>query len=160
MLGAALYCVEVIMERLDATDERILAELVEDARATYAEIGEQVNLSAPAVKRRVDRMLDSGVIRGFTTVVDRSALGWETEAYVQVFRHGTIAPDELRRAWIDIPEVVSAATVTGTADAMLHVLARDMRHLEEALEKIRSAADVERSESIVVLTNVIDRMRG
>jgi len=160
MLGAALYCVEVITERLDATDERILAELVEDARATYAEIGEQVNLSAPAVKRRVDRMLDSGVIRGFTTVVDRSALGWETEAYVQVFRHGTIAPDELRKAWIDIPEVVSAATVTGTADAMLHVLARDMRHLEEALEKIRSAADVERSESIVVLTNVIDRMRG
>ena len=148
------------MERLDATDERILAELVEDARATYAEIGEQVNLSAPAVKRRVDRMLDSGVIRGFTTVVDRSALGWETEAYVQVFRHGTISPDELRKAWIDIPEVISAATVTGTADAMLHVLARDMRHLEEALEKIRSAADVERSESIVVLTNVIDRMRG
>ena len=148
------------MERLDATDERILAELVEDARATYAEIGEQVNLSAPAVKRRVDRMLDSGVIRGFTTVVDRSALGWETEAYVQVFRHGTISPDELRKAWIDIPEVISAATVTGTADAMLHVLARDMRHLEEVLEKIRSAADVERSESIVVLTNVIDRMRG
>ena len=58
---------------------------------------------------------------------------------MQVFRHGTIAPDELRKAWIDIPEVVSAATVTGTADAMLHVLARDMRHLEEALERIRSA---------------------
>jgi DNA-binding Lrp family transcriptional regulator len=148
------------MERLDDTDERILAELAEDARATYAEIGQRVNLSAPAVKRRVDRMLDNGVIRGFTTVVDRNALGWNTEAYVQVFRHGTIAPDELRKAWIDIPEVVSAATVTGTADAMLHVLARDMRHLEEALERIRSAADVERSESIVVLTNIIDRMRG
>jgi DNA-binding Lrp family transcriptional regulator len=148
------------MERLDATDELILAELAEDARATYAEIGGRVNLSAPAVKRRVDRMLDSGVIRGFTTVVDRNALGWNTEAYVQVFRHGTVAPDELRKAWIDIPDVVSAATVTGTADAILHVLARDMRHLEEALERIRSAADVERSESIVVLTNVIDRMRG
>jgi DNA-binding Lrp family transcriptional regulator len=152
--------VEITVERLDDTDERILAELAEDARATYAEIGERVNLSAPAVKRRVDRMLDSGVIRGFTTVVDRSALGWNTEAYVQVFRHGTVAPDELRKAWIDIPEVVSAATVTGTADAILHVLARDMRHLEEALERIRSAADVERSESIVVLTNIIDRMRG
>jgi DNA-binding Lrp family transcriptional regulator len=100
------------------------------------------------------------VIRGFTTVVDRSALGWTTEAYVQVFRHGTIAPEQLRAAWIDIPEVISAATVTGTADAMLHVLARDMRHLEEALERIRSAADVERSESIVVLTNIIDRDRS
>jgi DNA-binding Lrp family transcriptional regulator len=148
------------MERLDGTDELILAELAQDARATYAEIGQRVNLSAPAVKRRVDRMLDSGVIRGFTTVVDRNALGWNTEAYVQVFRHGTVAPDELRKAWVDIPEVVSAATVTGTADAILHVLARDMRHLEEALERIRSAANVERSESIVVLTNVIDRMRG
>jgi len=148
------------MDRLDGTDERILAELANDARATYAEIGERVSLSAPAVKRRVDRLLDSGVIRGFTTVVDRSALGWNTEAYVQVFRHGTIAPEQLRAAWIDIPEVISAATVTGTADAMLHVLARDMRHLEEALERIRSAADVERSESIVVLTNIIDRDRS
>jgi DNA-binding Lrp family transcriptional regulator len=160
MRTAAIYCVEAWMERLDGTDEAILAELAQDARATYAEIGQRVSLSAPAVKRRVDRMLDSGVIRGFTTVVDRNALGWNTEAYVQVFRHGTIAPDELRKAWIAIPEVVSAATVTGTADAMLHVLARDMRHLEEALERIRSAADVERSESIVVLTNIIDRMRG
>ena len=148
------------MERLDETDERILAELAQDARATYAEVGLRVNLSAPAVKRRVDRMLDSGVIRGFTTVVDRNAVGWNTEAYVQVFRHGTVAPDELRKAWVDIPEVVSAATVTGTADAILHVLARDMQHLEEALERIRSAADVERSESIVVLTNIIDRVRS
>ena len=145
------------MDRLDETDERILAELVEHARATFADIGARVNLSAPAVKRRVDRMLAAGVIRGFTAVVDRNALGWNTEAYVQVYCQGTIAPDQLRRAWVDIPEVISAATVTGTADAILHVLARDMRHLEAALERIRSSADIERSESIVVLTNLIDR---
>ncbi|MGK2879484.1 MAG: Lrp/AsnC family transcriptional regulator [Mycobacterium sp.] len=145
------------MDRLDDTDERILAKLTENARATFADIGERVNLSAPAVKRRVDRMLDSGVIRSFTTVIDRNALGWTTEAYVQVYCHGTIAPDQLRRAWVDIPEVVSAATVTGTSDAILHVLARDMRHLESALELIRSSADIERSESIVVLSNIIDR---
>jgi len=145
---------------VDETDERILGVLAEDARATYAEIGAQVNLSAPAVKRRVDRMLADGVIRGFTTVVDRNVLGWNTEAYVQVFCHGTIAPDELRAAWVDIPEVVGAATVTGTADAILHVLARDMRHLEEALERIRASADIERSESIVVLSNIIERARG
>ena len=148
------------MDRLDDTDERILAELTQHARATFAEIGQTVNLSAPAVKRRVDRMLDKGVIKGFTTVVDRNALGWKTEAYVQVFCHGTIAPDQLRAAWVDMPEVVSAATVTGTSDAMLHVLARDMRHLESALERIRASADIERSESIVVLSNLIDRMRS
>ena len=53
--------------------------------------------------------------------------------------------------------MVSAATVTGTSDAILHVLARDMQHLEEALERIRSSADIERSESIVVLSNIIER---
>ncbi|MFN8087872.1 MAG: Lrp/AsnC family transcriptional regulator [Mycobacterium sp.] len=148
------------MDRLDDTDEHILAELADNSRATFAEIGARVNLSAPAVKRRVDRMLDLGVIRGFTTVIDRSALGWNTEAFVQVFCQGTIAPDQLRAAWIDIPEVVSAATVTGTADAILHVLARDMQHLESALEKIRATSAVERSESIVVLSNLIDRSRS
>ncbi len=145
------------MDRFDDIDERILAELAEHARATFAEIGERVNLSAPAVKRRVDRMLDRGVIKGFTTVIDRNVLGWNTEAYVQVFCHGTIAPERLRAAWVDIPEVVSAATVTGASDAILHVLARDMQHLEEALERIRSSAEVERSESIVVLSNLIER---
>lgn len=146
--------------RIDETDELILTALAENARATFAEIGEHVRLSAPAVKRRVDRLLDAGVIRGFTTVIDRNALGWNTEAFVQVYCHGTIAPDELRRAWVDIPEVVSAATVTGTSDAILHVLARDMSHLEVALERIRSSADIERSESIVVLSNLINRAAG
>jgi DNA-binding Lrp family transcriptional regulator len=148
------------MDRLDGTDEEILAELAQHARATFAEIGERANLSAPAVKRRIDRMLDNGVIRGFTTVIDRDALGWNTEAYVQVYCHGRISPEELRRAWIDIPEVVSAATVTGTADAILRVLARDMRHLEDALERIRTAAAIDRTESIVVLSNLIDRSRA
>lgn len=149
--------VAISMDRLDETDELILAELAEHARATFAEIGERVNLSAPAVKRRVDRLLDNGVIRGFTTVIDRQAVGWTTEAYVQVYCHGTISPDQLRAAWVSMPEVVSAATVTGTSDAILHVLARDMRHLESTLEQIRNSADIERSESIVVLSNLIDR---
>jgi DNA-binding Lrp family transcriptional regulator len=164
LLRQMSYCGNLLcggaMDRLDGIDEQILAELAQHARATFAEIGERVNLSAPAVKRRVDRMLDSGVIRGFTTVIDRSAVGWNTEAYVQVYCHGRISPDELRRAWIDIPEVVSAATATGTADAILRVLAHDMRHLEDALERIRTSADIERTESIVVLSNLIDRSRA
>lgn len=60
---------------MDDLDHQILAALVADARATYAEIGAVVGLSAPAVKRRVDKLLDSGVIRGFTAVVDPEVLG-------------------------------------------------------------------------------------
>jgi DNA-binding Lrp family transcriptional regulator len=148
------------VENVDETDEAILTELANNARATFAEIGQRVNLSAPAVKRRVDRLVAAGVIRGFTTIVDRNVIGWGTEAYVQVYCHGTITPAQLRQAWEDIPEVVAAATVTGTSDAILHLLTRDMRHLEEVLERIRGSAAIERSESIVVLSNIIERRRG
>src|ERR1700742_318688 len=133
-----------VMDRLDGIDEQILAELAQHARATFAEIGERVRLSAPAVKRRVDRML----------------VGRTAQDYLPVYCPGRISAEELQRAWIDIPEVVSAATVTGTADAILRVLAHDMRHLEDALERIRTSADIERSESIVVLSNLIDRSRA
>ena len=71
-------------DRLDPLDRQIIGCLTRDARATYAVIGEEVGLSAPAVKRRVDRLLAEGVIRGFTALLDPQALGWTTEAYVAV----------------------------------------------------------------------------
>jgi DNA-binding Lrp family transcriptional regulator len=55
---------------LDDIDQRIVARLRDDARASFAEIGSAVGLSAPAVKRRVDRLRAAGVITGFTAVVD------------------------------------------------------------------------------------------
>jgi DNA-binding Lrp family transcriptional regulator len=142
---------------MDSLDERILLHLVRNARATFAEIGADVRLSAPAVKRRVDRLLQDGSITGFTTIVDPSALGWDTEAYVQVYCKGTITPESLRAIWEPIPEVVSASTVTGAPDAILKVRARDVRHLEQALEQIRGADSVDHTESIIVLTRLVER---
>src|ERR671917_473098 len=136
---------------MDGTDERILMALVRNARSTFAEIGAEVGLSAPAVKRRVDRLQADGTISGFTTIVDPSALGWGTEAYVQVYCKGTISPEALQRIWEPIPEVVSASTVTGQPDAILRVRARDVRHLERALERIRGDESIDHTESIIVL---------
>ncbi|MAU80481.1 Lrp/AsnC family transcriptional regulator [Gordonia sp. Z-3] len=145
------------MRELDELDEKVLACLTRDARATYAQIGDVVGLSAPAVKRRVDRLVEDGVVKGFTIVIDPYAMQWTTEAYVQVSCRGNISPQALKDAWEPIPEVVSAATITGQADAILRVRARDVRHLEQALERIRSAGPVDHSESIIVLSQLIDR---
>ena len=60
--------------QIDETDQQIIASLVEDARASYAEIGTRVALSAPAVKRRVDRLRAGKVIRGYTAIIDPAAL--------------------------------------------------------------------------------------
>jgi DNA-binding Lrp family transcriptional regulator len=142
---------------MDSVDERILLHLVRNARATFAEIGAEVKLSAPAVKRRVDRLLADGAIAGFTTIVDPAALGWGTEAYVQVYCKGTISPEALRETWEPIPEVVSASTVTGQPDAILRVRARDVQHLEQALERIRGGDTIDHTESIIVLSRLVER---
>ena len=72
-------------DALDAIDHKIVALLVENARRSYDDIGQRVSLSAPAVKRRVDRLRDDGAVRGFTAVVDHAALGAQTEALVELF---------------------------------------------------------------------------
>lgn len=142
---------------MDAIDHQVLSALMRDGRATYAEIGDEVGLSAPAVKRRVDRLRASGAIRGFTALVDPAALGWTAEAYVQVFCQGIVAPEELRRSLERVPEVLSACTVSGAADALLHMAARSIRDLEDAMERVRAEAKVIRTESVIVLSRLIDR---
>ncbi len=144
---------------MDDLDRRIVGYLLRNARATFAEIGEEVSLSAPAVKRRVDRLVASGAIRGFTALIDPAVLGWQTEAYVEVYCKGTVSPGDLRRSLETVPEVVSACTVSGSADALIHVLASDVRHLEQALERIRDEHNVDHTESVIVLSRLIDRSR-
>ncbi len=141
---------------LDQLDRAIIRELVEDARATYAEIGQRVGLSAPAVKRRVDRLLEKGAIRGFTARVDPAALGWTTEAYVELFCRGKTSPADIAMAVAHSPEIVSACTITGEADALLHIRATDVRHVERVIERIASEEFVVRTKSAIVLSRLVE----
>ena len=145
---------------MDVIDQQVISCLLKNGRATYAEIGDVVGLSAPAVKRRVDRLLESGTVKGFTAVVDPTALGWTTEAYVELYCKGTVSPLELRRSLESVPEVVGACTVSGAADALLHMLAADIGHLEKAIERVRDHAHVDHTESVIVLSRLLDRPRG
>ena len=144
---------------MDAIDEKVIGCLLHDGRATLAEIGSQVGLSAPAVKRRIDRLIDTGAIRGFTAQIDPEVLGWRTEAYVELYCKGTVAPQDLRRRLERVPEVVGAVTVSGAADALVHMLASDVKQLERALERIREEPNVDHTRSVIVLSRLIDRPR-
>lgn len=144
---------------MDDLDRAVVSCLLRDARATYNEIGAEVGLSAPAVKRRVDRLLATGAVRGFTALVDPDVLGWATEAYIEVYCKGTVAPEDLRRSLSAVPEVVGAATVTGAADALVHMLAEDIPHLERAIERVRDEPNVDHTVSVIVLSRLIERPR-
>src|SRR5689334_4537774 len=89
---------------MDVINRRILSHLLRNGRATFQQVGAEVGLSAPAVKRRVDALLSSGKIKGFTALVDPGALGWTTEAYVEVYYRGNVSTADLKRSLEHIPQ--------------------------------------------------------
>ena len=122
---------------MDDADRKILALLADDARRSYGDIGVQVALSAPAVKRRVDRMRASGALRGFTTVVDHSALGEATEALVELFYAPGTLLDEVAESLRGHPEVVEAWSVTGEPDAIARVRTRSQVVMSALVDRAR-----------------------
>ena len=145
------------MARLDEIDHQIVALLREHARRSFADIGARVALSAPAVKRRVDRLEAEGVIRAYAAVVDPAALGWGTHAVVALFCEGRMSAGEVRAAVQDHPEVAAAYTVAGEASAILHLRATDTLHLEQALERLRDRPGVIRTQTQVLLSTLFER---
>jgi DNA-binding Lrp family transcriptional regulator len=142
---------------MDEIDHRIVALLRENARRSFQDIGERVALSAPAVKRRVDRLERDGVIRGYSANVDPSAIGWNTHAFVELFCEGAMSGEQVRQAVGDHPEVEAAYTIAGAPSAILHLRASDTQHLEQALERVRDTPGVIRTQTQVVLSTLFER---
>lgn len=139
----------------DELDRKIITALMANARTSFAEIGAAIGLSATAVKRRVDRLRETGVITGFTATVKPAALGWRTEAYVEVYCEGAAPPRRLAEVVRNHPEITAAMTVTGGADALLHVRAVDVEHFEEVLERIRVEPFIRKTVSYMVLSHLL-----
>jgi DNA-binding Lrp family transcriptional regulator len=141
----------------DQIDEHIVALMRVDARRSFRDVGRQVGLSAPAVKRRVDRLEAAGVIRGYAALVDPAAFGWGARGLVSLYCEGRMTAGEVRAAVAPHPEVAAAYTLAGQASAALHVVARDTVHLEQALERIRAAPGVTGTQTQIVLSTLFER---
>ena len=142
---------------MDDTDRRIVALLREDARRSFQDIGGHVHLSAPAVKRRIDRLERDGVILGYTAVVDPQAFGWQSEAFVDLYCEGGMPGEAIKNAVSGEPGVVAAHTVAGEASALLRVRAADTADLESCLERIRATEGITRTVTEVVLSTLFER---
>ena len=145
---------EVITLRLDDVDHKILAQLMEDGRTSFAALGKRIGLSTAATKRRVDRLVRDGAIRRFTAEPELAVLGWSIEAFVELYCDGRVPPDRMREMVRTIPEVVEAYTVTGESDGILRVRAADTAHLEKVLGVIRNSPGVTRTRSSLVLSRL------
>lgn len=120
---------------LDAIDRRLLAQLQQDARATAQALSEAAHLSPAQANRRHRRLEEAGVIQRYEARLSAAALGLNVVAFVHVtMERGHVAQIADFKALIgDLPQVQECYAVTGDADYVLKVVARDLKSLSDFL---------------------------
>ena len=143
--------------QIDDLDRQIVAELVRDARQSYAVIGERVGLSASAVKRRTDRLSHNGAIIGFSAVLNPEVAG-KTEAFVELYCRDPLSPETIGQVLDRHPQVIAAYIVSGEPDALIHLRTGTVAELDDVLEQIRAELRADRTRSSVVLARLLHRL--
>ena len=134
---------------LDETSKRIIEQLQEDGRRAYATIGKAVGLSEAAVRQRVQRLLDSGVMQ-IVAVTDPLQVGFARQAMIGLKVSGDMVAVADRLA--ELPEVEYVVVTAGSFDVIVEVVCEDDDHLLELLtQKIRALPGVESTETFVYL---------
>jgi DNA-binding Lrp family transcriptional regulator len=136
---------------LDQLDRHIVDLLLRDGRSTLAELGKQVGLSAPAVKRRLDRLEADGVITGYTARVDHSKLGRTIEAFTELRFAGKTKVADIAGVAGHLPEVETVFTIAGDPDALVHMRVRDVADLTRVIDQLRRSGEVVGTKTLIVL---------
>ena len=140
---------------LDKFDRKILAALNLDGRATYADIGEQVGLSAPAVHERVKRCRRTA-IKGIGAQLDGPACGKTFLAFVPLLDYLFCPPNSIMRLR-DFPEIEEMHSVAGDTCVIMKVRTVNAQALEELLAQLYALPGVRGTKSYVVLSTYLER---
>lgn len=143
---------------MDAIDLRLIDLLAQTARASYADLAQQVGLSAPSTAERVRRLEERGVVLGYAARVDPAALGRGLTAFVAV----SVGDRRQTRAFLAavarLPEVVECHHVAGDDDYLLKVHVDGTRGLERLVtDELKAITGVTRTRTTVVLSTTLDR---
>jgi len=138
------------LPEIDAIDRRILAELQEDGRMTNVELARRAGISAPPCLRRVRRLEEAGVIRGYHADTDPQLLGWSVTFFVIVGlesqKEAALAAFErMVGAW---PEVRECHMIRGGGDFLLRLVARDTAQENDLTRRLTEASNVARIQTL------------
>jgi DNA-binding Lrp family transcriptional regulator len=138
-------------EAIDETDKAILDLLREDARRTVSDIAEHVNLSPAPVKRRIDRLEETGVIAGYTVVLDHRKVGPSIEAYTELRFAGDTDVDDILNSASGLPEVQEVFAIAGDPDALIRMRVDDVEHLQRVVNELRRSGNVTGTKTLIVM---------
>jgi Lrp/AsnC family transcriptional regulator for asnA, asnC and gidA len=133
---------------LDDVAKQIIEQLQEDGRRPYATIGKAVGLSEAAVRQRVQRLLDSGVMQ-IVAVTDPLQLGFPRQAMIGIRTSGDL--EEIADRLAELEEIDYVVITAGSFDLLTEVVCRNDDHLLEILQRIRHVEGVQATEAFVYL---------
>jgi Lrp/AsnC family leucine-responsive transcriptional regulator len=144
-------------DRMSQNDARILEILQRDGRRPYAEIGAEVGMSGPSAHERVKKLEARGVIEGYAAIVDPRSIGYDILAFSWITQAPGTTSNDLTDAFRAIPEIEECHHITGEADYLIKVRARDTRDLERVLRRVQSTKGVFQTETDVVFSSGFER---
>ena len=136
---------------VDDVDRKILGLLVQNARRPLSEIAGQVGLSAAPVKRRIERMEASGVIEGYTAVVNHARTGSTLEAFTEVRIAGSADIEDVWGILRAMPEVLQMYAIAGDPDALLRLRVDSVEHLQQVVNRMRKTGRIVGTKTLIVL---------
>lgn len=140
---------------IDAEDLKILRVLVEDGRASHRDVSERTGVSLATVNRRVHRLEQARIIRGYAARVDPDAVGWTMTAIIGLrIDKGHIR--EVQRSIAKDPRIFGVYDVTGEWDGMVLARVRDRADLDDLAKTSLSVAHIQRTNTMVVLATVAE----
>lgn len=120
---------------LDRIGWKIIQELQENARLTFAELGRRVGLSIPAVAERVRNLEDSGIITGYRAEIDPAKIGFPITAFIRMSVVGDVS-ERLIATVRKMPEVLECHRGTGADSFTMKVVVSSVSHLENVIDKL------------------------
>jgi Lrp/AsnC family leucine-responsive transcriptional regulator len=139
--------------KLDEIDIKLLALLQEDGRTSQHDLSEAVGLSSPATGERVRKLVDHGVIRRFTAILDPKTLGLDVTAFITVGIDGSDYYADFVRHALETPEILQCHAVTGGGSHILEIRTNSTSTLERLLARIQSWPGVSSTTTSVVLSS-------
>ena len=143
----------------DAVDRRLLALLVENGRASYQGLADEVGLSRPAVMERVKRLETAGIITGYSAQLDRAKAGVPVTAFVAV-RYGSsgyVGDEPRMRALVKHPGVLECHHVAGDDCYILKVAAKDLEGIQAILRTLAGSPKQLNTKTTIVLSTLFEK---
>jgi Lrp/AsnC family leucine-responsive transcriptional regulator len=140
---------------LDATGWRLLRELQQDGRVSFAELARRVGLSTPAVAERVRNLEAAGVVRGYRAEVDLAKVGLPILAVVRMSVMGDVL-SRITAMARELPEVLECHRATGADSFIMKVAVSSVEHLEKLIDRLTPFGST--STSIVLSSPVTGRI--